>query len=298
MRVTEGGTATPRVPVGPLADTVLERLTAACAPAADPERAVAMRTYMKDVAPFPGLTAPVRRALSRTVVAGLPRPDEADCTAVALRCWELSERGYQYFAVDHLRRHVRHCSRGFLPVARHLVTTVPRWDTVGLLAPHVVGALVAADRGLTAEVDEWIGADDRWLARAALLHRLRFRERTDTARLFDYCLCRSGHPDFSVVAAPGSVVPGRRFAARVYVLSVREGGRTTPVSTGYRPQFHLRTADVVGDVDLGEAVVARPGDTVTMTVELGREAPLEAGLGFAVREGGRTVGAGTVTAVG
>ncbi|KAF2781429.1 MULTISPECIES: elongation factor Tu [Streptomyces] len=104
---------------------------------------------------------------------------------------------------------------------------------------------------------------------------------------------RRGH----VVAAPGSVVPARRFRARVYVLSAREGGRSTPLTTGYRPQFYIRTADVVGDVDLGEASVARPGDTVTMTVELGRDVPLETGLGFAIREGGRTVGAGTVTAV-
>ncbi|MET7480180.1 elongation factor Tu [Streptomyces sp. NPDC005648] len=104
---------------------------------------------------------------------------------------------------------------------------------------------------------------------------------------------RRGH----VVAAPGSVVPGRRFSARVYILSTREGGRTTPVSTGYRPQFYIRTADVVGDVDLGAAAVVRPGETVTMAVELGRAVPLEPGLGFAIREGGRTVGAGTVTAV-
>ncbi|UUU20529.1 elongation factor Tu [Streptomyces sp. DSM 40750] len=104
---------------------------------------------------------------------------------------------------------------------------------------------------------------------------------------------RRGH----VVAAPGSVVPRRHFTAQVYVLSAREGGRTTPVSTGYRPQFYIRTADVVGDVDLGELAVARPGDRVTMSVELGREVPLEPGLGFAIREGGRTVGAGTVTAV-
>ncbi len=105
---------------------------------------------------------------------------------------------------------------------------------------------------------------------------------------------RRGH----IVAAPGSVTTGRRFTAQVYVLSAREGGRTTPLTTGYRPQFYLRTADVVGDVDLGETAVARPGDTVTMTVELGREVPLEPGLGFAIREGGRTVGAGTVTSVG
>ncbi|MGP4006720.1 elongation factor Tu [Streptomyces sp. 4N124] len=104
---------------------------------------------------------------------------------------------------------------------------------------------------------------------------------------------RRGH----VVAAPGSVVPSRRFSAQVYVLSAREGGRTTPVSSGYRPQFYIRTADVVGDIDLGEVGVARPGETVTMTVELGRDVPLEPGLGFAIREGGRTVGAGTVTAL-
>jgi elongation factor Tu len=105
---------------------------------------------------------------------------------------------------------------------------------------------------------------------------------------------RRGH----VVAAPGSVTPSSRFTAQVYVLSAREGGRTTPVATGYRPQFYIRTADVVGAVDLGAAAVARPGDTVTVTVELGREVPLEPGLGFAIREGGRTVGAGTVTSVG
>ncbi|MFD0338960.1 elongation factor Tu [Streptomyces sp. NPDC127117] len=104
---------------------------------------------------------------------------------------------------------------------------------------------------------------------------------------------RRGH----VVAAPGSVTPSRRFTAQVYVLSAREGGRTTPVTTGYRPQFYIRTADVVGDVDLGAVAVARPGDTVDLTVELGRDVPLETGLGFAIREGGRTVGAGTVTGV-
>ncbi|MFF4849046.1 elongation factor Tu [Streptomyces sp. NPDC001194] len=108
---------------------------------------------------------------------------------------------------------------------------------------------------------------------------------------------RDGVRRGQVVAAPGSVVPKRRFSARVYVLSAREGGRTTPVASGYRPQFYIRTADVVGDVDLGAAGVARPGETVEMTVELGRDVPLESGLGFAIREGGRTVGAGTVTAV-
>ncbi|WP_030544730.1 elongation factor Tu [Streptomyces albus] len=104
---------------------------------------------------------------------------------------------------------------------------------------------------------------------------------------------RRGH----VVAAPGSITPRRRFTATVRVLSAAEGGRSTPVTGGYRPQFHIRTADVVGELGLGGAAVALPGETVTVTVELGRAVPLEPGLGFAIREGGRTVGAGTVTAV-
>ncbi|MFD9678102.1 elongation factor Tu [Streptomyces sp. NPDC059981] len=109
---------------------------------------------------------------------------------------------------------------------------------------------------------------------------------------------RDGVRRGDVVAAPGSVTPRRRFTARVHVLSAREGGRTTPVSSGYRPQFYIRTADVVGDVDLGAAAVARPGETVTMTVELGRDVPLESGIGLDVRVGGRSVAGGTVSEVG
>lgn len=104
---------------------------------------------------------------------------------------------------------------------------------------------------------------------------------------------RRGH----VIAAPGSVTPRREFTADLYVLSAEEGGRRTPLSTGYRPQFYIRTADVVGELDLGEQGTARPGETVRATVRLGRDIPLEPGLGFAVREGGRTVGAGTVRSV-
>ncbi len=100
-----------------------------------------------------------------------------------------------------------------------------------------------------------------------------------------------------VVAAPGSLAAHTRFAATVHLLSAAEGGRHTPVSTGYRPQFFVRTTSVVGEVDLGTPGTAAPGDTVDLTVTLGRPVALDTGLGFAVREGGKTVGAGTVTAV-
>jgi translation elongation factor TU len=101
-----------------------------------------------------------------------------------------------------------------------------------------------------------------------------------------------------VVGAPGSIRPHLRFRARVRVLTAAEGGRTKPFFHGYRPQFHFRTTDVSGGIDLGGADgMALPGDTVEMTVELGKPVAMAEGLGFAVREGGRTVGAGTVTAL-
>jgi elongation factor Tu len=100
-----------------------------------------------------------------------------------------------------------------------------------------------------------------------------------------------------VVAQPGSVAPHRRFTAAVELLSEREGGRHTPIGTGYRPQFFVRTTSVVGEVDLGRPGTAAPGELLELTVTLGRPVALDTGLGFAIREGGRTVGAGTVTAL-
>ena len=100
-----------------------------------------------------------------------------------------------------------------------------------------------------------------------------------------------------MIVAPGSLAAHQKFEASVYLLSAAQGGRRTEIRTGYRPQFFVRTTDVVGVMDLGPAGVARPGDRVTVGVELGQPAALAAGLGFAIREGGRTVGAGTITAV-
>ncbi|WBC22377.1 elongation factor Tu [Solwaraspora sp. WMMA2080] len=97
-----------------------------------------------------------------------------------------------------------------------------------------------------------------------------------------------------VVAVPGTVTPHQRFRARLYVLTTAEGGRHTPFFANYRPQFYFRTTDVVGSVRLADGAMAMPGDTVGVTVELGRPVAMDVGLGFAVREGGRTVAAGTV----
>ena len=101
-----------------------------------------------------------------------------------------------------------------------------------------------------------------------------------------------------VLAKPGTITPHTSFEAEVYVLSKEEGGRHTPFFNGYRPQFYFRTTDVTGSVDLPEGVeMVMPGDNVKMTVSLIAPIAMEDGLRFAVREGGRTVGAGVVSKI-
>jgi elongation factor Tu len=99
-----------------------------------------------------------------------------------------------------------------------------------------------------------------------------------------------------VVAKPGSITPHTKFEGEVYVLTKEEGGRHTPFFNGYRPQFYFRTTDVTGSATLPDGVeMVMPGDNVSVTIELITPVALEKGLRFAIREGGRTVGAGTVT---
>lgn len=101
-----------------------------------------------------------------------------------------------------------------------------------------------------------------------------------------------------VLAAPKSITPHKKFKAEVYVLSKEEGGRHTPFFTGYRPQFYFRTTDVTGVIALNEGVeMVMPGDNATFNVELICPIAMELGLRFAIREGGRTVGAGVVTEI-
>src|SRR6185312_12173253 len=101
-----------------------------------------------------------------------------------------------------------------------------------------------------------------------------------------------------VLAQPKSILPHTNFAAEVYVLSKEEGGRHTPFFPGYRPQFYIRTTDVTGSIELPEGVeMVMPGDNIQMQVELIQPVAIEEGLRFAIREGGRTVGAGVVTSV-
>ena len=114
---------------------------------------------------------------------------------------------------------------------------------------------------------------------------LRGTERTDVER-------------GQVVAKPGSITPHTKFKAEVYILTKEEGGRHTPFFNGYRPQFYFRTTDVTGVAQMPEGVeMVMPGDNVNLSVDLITPIAMEKGLRFAIREGGRTVGAGTSTEV-
>ena len=128
-----------------------------------------------------------------------------------------------------------------------------------------------------------------------------FRKILDEGRAGDNigCLLRGTKKDDvergQVLAKPGSITPHTKFNAEMYVLTKEEGGRHTPFFKGYRPQFYFRTTDVTGAVELPEGTeMVMPGDNVTMAVELIMPIAMDKGLRFAIREGGRTVGAGVV----
>ena len=131
-----------------------------------------------------------------------------------------------------------------------------------------------------------------------------FRKEMDEGQAGDNCgvLLRGIKKDDvergQVLCKPGSITPHSKFEAEIYVLKKEEGGRHTPFFTNYRPQFYVRTTDVTGSVELSEGVeMVMPGDNVEMTVTLVAPVALEKGTQFAIREGGRTVGAGVVAEI-
>jgi elongation factor Tu len=151
---------------------------------------------------------------------------------------------------------------------------------------EIVGMAVGAPRRtVVTGVEMFQKTLDAGLAGDNIGTLLRGIERTDVER-------------GQVLAQPGSITPHTAFQAEVYVLSKEEGGRHTPFFPGYRPQFYIRTTDVTGSIGLPEGVeMVMPGDNIQMSVELMVPVAIEQGLRFAIREGGRTVGAGVVTSI-
>lgn len=175
-----------------------DRIQDALRPLADADRARAMAAYMKGKFAFLGIQTPARRQAS----VPLMRAFTGDPLGAARELWALPEREYQYVAVDLLRRHAQRLSGADLPALESLVQAKSWWDSVDGLAP-TIGAIVARQPQQVARMDALLGAPDFWLRRVALLHQLDWKENTDAARLFAYCLHCAGEKEFFIRKAIG-----------------------------------------------------------------------------------------------
>jgi 3-methyladenine DNA glycosylase AlkD len=184
----------------------LDRLGAALVPAADPVRAASAAAYMRNQFPFLGIGSSRLRELTRSVRQDLPRPAEDDLADLVEALWSPDEREYQYVGMAEVRRNAKACSPGLLPVVERAITAKSWWDTVDALAVHGAGALVASHPSLRSDMDRWLTSDDLWLRRAALLHQLQWRDRTDASWLFAACLMLAAERDFFIRKAIGWVL--------------------------------------------------------------------------------------------
>ena len=183
---------------------LVERFRRAVEAGRDPVRAVRMAAYMRDQFSFAGISQPGLVAIYREATAGLPPPaGEADVTAVALACWALPEREYQHLGCAHLRRHAGLLGPASMGALQRLVTTKSWWDTVDELATHVAGTMVARHPELRTVMKRWVASENVWLARVAILHQERWKQRTDPGLLFDSCLRRAGDREFFIRKAIG-----------------------------------------------------------------------------------------------
>jgi len=189
--------------VAGLVDSLADALGGEFASYADPVRAAGARAYMRDQFPFYGIPAPQQRSIARTVTQGLDPPTQSELVGVAQLCWDRDERAWQYFACWYLRRHVPGRPPSLLASVGSLITTKSWWDTVDSLAAHAVGTLVAEHAELASSMDAWIGSENLWLARTALIHQLAYKTSTDADRLFRYCLLRASDRDFFIRKAIG-----------------------------------------------------------------------------------------------
>ncbi len=174
------------------------RVRSALTAVADPTRAAPMAAYMKNIAPFLGVAAAVRRAAIRDL--GQPPVDELP--SIARELWRQPEREFAYVAVDWLERASRKGPTTLLPLVEQLVRTRSWWDTVDGLAACVAN-LVTAHPELVGEMDRWVADPDIWVARVAILHQLGRGPATDEARLWRMCLARADEREFFIRKAIG-----------------------------------------------------------------------------------------------
>lgn len=171
---------------------------------ADPERAPAMQAYMKTTMPFLGVAAADQHAVSREAARRFPVDDQQAYEAAVLAVWRMPHREEKRVAVALARHHKRFVTPASLGLYERLVREGAWWDFVDEIAQHLVGNVVLGwPDAAWPLMDRWIEDPDMWIRRTAILCQNRFKERTDEARLFDYCLRRAGEREFFVRKAIG-----------------------------------------------------------------------------------------------
>lgn len=178
---------------------------------ADKTKAPGMKKYMRDKFDFYGISSPIRRDIEKKVLKNFTPLARGDLLEIAKLSWAEKHREVQYFASDLTRKYAKvlagdtekACLES-LEVAKHMLTTKSWWDTVDLLAAHIVGTLAKQQpRAVLKVMDEWIVHEDMWLRRTAILHQLSYKGDTDTDRLFRYCLLCSDEKEFFIRKAIG-----------------------------------------------------------------------------------------------
>lgn len=184
-----------------LADRV-DDLRRALTAVADPTKSPQMAAYQQHRFAFLGIRAPERREAAKFFLAAGRGATSSELLDGADACWAQPEREFHYVGTDLLVRWVRSIVSSDLGRVERLIRTNSWWDTVDALAINVVGPMVAADGSLSATMDRWID-DELWIARTAILHQLKFRDRTDADRLFGYIDRRAAETDFFMRKAAG-----------------------------------------------------------------------------------------------
>jgi 3-methyladenine DNA glycosylase AlkD len=224
--------------------TAIERLRTELERVAVAADAPAMEAYMKHRFRFLGVRAPARRVASRSMISASTTESIDSVVAGATQLRAQPEREFHYVAGDLLAVNGHRLRADHIHQMRFFITTDSWWDTVDALASPTVGAMVRHHPELVDEMDRWIDDDDFWLARAAIIHQLRFGEATDVHRLFDFSLRRAGDGEFFVRKAIGWAL--RQYArtdptaVRAFVDAHRDVLSPLTVREATR---HLRTAD-------------------------------------------------------
>lgn len=209
-------------------NTGLAALRSALAASAQPERAPAMRAYMREQFDFLGIPTPARRKASASFIRDAATLDASALLALAQALWDQPEREFQYVAVDLLDKHGKRLEPDSLPALEALASSKPWWDTVDGLASWVVGGLVRRHRHLQARMDQLAGVPDPWLRRVAILHQLGWKQDTDRRRLFHYCTANAADTEFFIRKAIG-------WALREYAYTDADAVRVFVTHTPLSP---------------------------------------------------------------